>query len=140
MASITGKAGAVTLDGGALTGAVTGKVREWSVELEAGTVDDTGMGDTWKSQVPLTNSWVARFTAIMPTGTSAEFYPSLLGTDVAVGLTRAGDDPEVLFADTGILKNITLTHPATDLSVYEVVVEGNDGSAAPTFETDQTPP
>jgi len=130
MASITGKGGAVTI----AAAAVTGKVREWSLELEAGTVDDTAMGDTWKSQVPLTNQWVARFTAIMPTGTNADFYPASIGADVAITLKRLAADTNPVFSDTGILKNITLTSPATDLTTYEVVVEGNSG-AAPSFDT-----
>lgn len=135
MASITGKAGAVTLAGGALSGAVTGKVREWAVELDAKTVDDTAMGDTWQSQVPLTNSWKASFTAILPTGSSAEFYPSLLGTDVTIALKRASADTSAVFSDTGVLKSIRLRTPAEDLITYELSVEGNDGSAAPTFDT-----
>lgn len=133
MASITGKAGAVTI----AAAGVTGKVREWSLELDAKTVDDTAMGDTWQSQVGLTNSWKASFTAIMPTGSGADFYPASLGTDVAITLKRVSADTNPVFSGTGILKSIRLRAPAEDLMTYELTVECSAGTA-PTFDTTPT--
>src|SRR5687768_11370804 len=131
MASITGKAGAVTI----ATVAVSGKVEEWKVEIEADAVEDTAAGDIWKSQVYLTSQWVATFTAIMPDAAGWDWYGALVGTDVAIALKRKAADTGLVFSDTGLLKSVELTHPADDVTRYTVVVEGNDGATGPTIDT-----
>jgi hypothetical protein len=133
--AVTGKAGAVTFAGGA----ITGKLTEWMFELTGSNVVDRGAGEDWQSKVPTFSDWKATFKALATdttemsiTGTSSDV--SLVNTSVAIALKRKSADTSAWFSGTGLVTSFRRTHNIEQPSEVEVTVECSEG-VAPTMDT-----
>lgn len=136
--AVTGKAGAVSLAGGA----ITGKLTEWSYELTGNSVSDRGAGEDWDSQAPTFSGWKATFKAYAAdqaemsiTGTTSDV--ALIDTVAAIALKRKLADTNPWFSASGLVKSFKRTHNIEQPNEVEVTVECSEG-VAPVMDTTPT--
>ncbi len=107
MASITGKAGTVTLGGAA----PNGKVTNWSFTGESRTIEDTGMGDTTVGRIHLFDDWTAEFTFAAADQAAWDQGLVLVGTAAVFAFKRKSTDTNPYVTGTGLVESVRTTVP-----------------------------
>lgn len=114
MASITGKAGAVTFAGSA----VNGKITNWRMTKRSRNVEGTGAGDTLVERVHLVKDWEVEVEWNAPDQASWDQHQDLAGTSVAIALKRKSGDANPYASGTGLYEEGTVEAP------YDGIIKG----------------
>jgi hypothetical protein len=130
MATITGKAGAVTI----AAAAVNGKVLSWRLNVTSKNVETPAAGDTWMERIHLLSDWEATIEFEAADQATWDMNQAQVGTEVAIALKRKSGDTNAYFAATGLMTDAPLELPADNAVKVQITVKCST-AAAPTFDT-----
>lgn len=108
MATITGKDGAVTFAGAA----ITGKLTRWRLRSRSNHVDTTGAGDVTPERIHLTLEWEAEVEWNAPDQASWDLHHGLVGTSAAIALKRKSGDTSPYATGTGLYEEMETDAPS----------------------------
>jgi hypothetical protein len=131
MAAITGKDGAVSIGGGA----ITGKVLEWVFQQTSRNVETGGAGDTHQERIHLRLDWEATARCEAPDQANWDLREGLTGTAAVFSFKRKASDANPYVTGTGLVTSHSVNAPFDNRIEYEVQIVCN--GTAVTF--DNTP-
>jgi hypothetical protein len=130
MATITGKAGAVTI----AAAAVNGKVLSWSLDVTSKNVETPGAGDSWMERIPLLSDYELQIEFEAADQADWNLNQGVVNTEVAVALKRKSGDTNPYFTATCLITGVKVDAPA-DNAVKVTITAKSSTSSAPTFDT-----
>jgi len=133
MASYEGSNGAVKLVDGAGTYAAVAQVRSWNISHSRDTVEDTSMGDSFRTHKKGLESWSGSMEIIFDDSVSSEVNSALNpSTDTAIGIELFPDVSVVTtkFSGTIIVTEWAITASYDGLTTASVSFTGSGALTA----------
>lgn len=120
MATYRGLDGSVFAGGGAV-----GEVSSWTINISAGTVDDTVMGDEWETHKVTTKSWTASVECFFDPD-DAQQGAMVEGASLAVELRTEGDTSgDFQFSGTATVESVSVNPAKDNIITASYSLKGN---------------
>ncbi len=120
MATHTGSEGTVKVGANAIA-----EIRSYSVEQTGDTVEDTTMGDSWRTHKPTLKSWTASVDVFWDETDTTGQGALVVGAEVTLNLYPEGSTTgDVYFTGTGIITGKTVSASYDGMVESSISVQG----------------
>lgn len=120
MATHTGSEGTVKVGANAIA-----EIRSYSVEQTGDTVEDTTMGDSWRTHKPTLKSWTASVDVFWDETDTTGQGALVVGAEVTLNLYPEGSSTgDVYFTGTGIITGVTVSASYDGMVESSISVQG----------------
>ncbi len=120
MATHTGSEGTVKVGANAIA-----EIRSYSVEQTGDTVEDTTMGDSWRTHKATLKSWTASVDVFWDETDTTGQGALVVGAEVTLNLYPEGSSTgDVYFTGTGIITGVTVSASYDGMVESSISVQG----------------
>jgi hypothetical protein len=119
MPVMTGKDGAVSINGGALVG----KVTDWKANYTSKNVENDGAGDAVVTRTHLRKDWTVTIEFYVLDQASRILGAALVGTSATFALKDKVSDSNPSVSGTGLYETWDRDHPASDNAKVSITVK-----------------
>lgn len=127
MATKTGNDGVVRVGGNPVA-----ETRSWKLDVKAGTVDDTVMGDTWETHLTTQKTWTAEAECFWDETNAAQAAALVAGASVTLALYPEGvDSGDTYYTGTATVESVTINGTHNGVINASIGFKGNGALTGP---------